>query len=141
MMMNYSKSLITLEFSVFQEEHRLGTYPNWMVRYFEILSEKEQWQYFLEYRQVTYQMISTSYFIDQLKWILKHSSIELEYDLYVQAMLDPDFSVNDVFQSGRFDELHKKYGQRFKEDFSSVFEPLEPPVSSLDEQEDNLPFE
>jgi hypothetical protein len=140
MMMNYFKSLATLEFSIFQEEHTIRVYPNWMVRYFESLTEKEQWQYFLEYRQVTHQLISESYFIDQLKWILKHSSIELEYDLYVQAMLDPDFSKDDVFKPGKFDALDKKYGQRFKKDFSTVFEPSESLASSQDEREDTLPF-
>lgn len=106
-----------------------------MVRYFESLTEKEQWQCFLEYRQVTNQLIYESYFIDQLKWILKHSSINLEYDLYVQAMLDPDFSEDDV----KFDELDKRYGQRFKK-ISALCLDSEPPASSLDRQEDTLPF-
>lgn len=138
--MNYFKSLTTLEFSIFQEEHTLRIYPNWMVRYFESLTEKEQRQYFLEYRQVSDQLISESYFIDQLKWILKHSSIELEYDLYVQAILDPDFYVDDVFKSGKFDELNEKYGERFKKDFGPVLEQSESLASSLDGQEDTLPF-
>lgn len=140
MMMNYFKSLTTLEFSIFQEEHTIRVYPNWMVRYFESLTEKEQWQYFLEYRQITHQLISESYFIDQLKWILKHTSIELEYDLYVQAILDPDFFKDDIFKPGKFDELDKRYGQRFKKDFSTMFGPSESPAFSLDGQEDTLPF-
>lgn len=75
---HYLSSLEALEFSVFQEEHALRIYPNWMVRYFESLTEKEQWQYFLAYRKVADQMLSESYLIDQLKWILKYPSIELE---------------------------------------------------------------
>jgi hypothetical protein len=138
--MNYFTSLLTLEFSVFQEEHTLRIYPNWMVRYFDSLTKKEQWQYFLEYRKVADQMLSEQYFIDQLKWILKHSSIELEYDLYVQAMLDPDFCVDDVFKSGKFNELNEKYSQRFKKDFSPVFEQSESLASLLNGQGDTLPF-
>lgn len=138
--MNYFRSLATLEFSVFQDEHTQRIYPNWMVRYFDSLTRQEQWQYFLEYRKVADQMLSEQYLIDQLKWILKHSSIELEYDLYVQAMLDPDFFERDVFKPGKWDKLHKKYAPRFKQDFSTVFEPSESLASSQDEREDRLPF-
>src|SRR5699024_8948411 len=115
-------------------------YPNWMVRYFESLTEKEQWQYFLEYQKVAEQMLSEQYLIDQLKWILKRSSIELEYDLYVQAMLDPDFFESDVFKPGKWDILHKKYAPRYKREFSTVFETSKSLASSQDEREDTLPF-
>lgn len=138
--MNYFRSLAALEFSVFQDEHVLRIYPNWMVRYFDSLTKKEQWQYFLEYRKVADQMFSEQYLIDQLKWILKHSSVELEYDLYVQAVLDPDFFESDVFKPGKWDKLHEKHAPRFKKDFSTAFEPLEPLESSQDEREDTLPF-
>lgn len=96
--------------------------------------------YFLAYRQVTHQLISESYFMDQLKWMLKHSSLELEYGLYVQAMFDPDFFKDDVFKPGKFEELDKKYSHRFKKDFSPAFESSEPPVSSPDGKEDTPPF-
>lgn len=140
MKMDYLRSLEALEFSVFQDEHSLRIYPNWMVRYFDSLTKRGQWQYFLEYRKVADQMVSEHYLIEQLKWILKHSLIELEYDLYVQAMLDPDFFESDVFKPGKWDELHKKYAPRFKRDFGTAFEPSEPPESSQDEQGDTLPF-
>ncbi len=86
-------------------------------------------------------MFSEHDLIEQLKWILKHSFVELEYDLYVQTMLDPDFFESDVFKPGKWDELHKKYAPRFKLDFSTVFESSEPLASSQDEREDIFPFE
>lgn len=138
--MDCFRGLAALEFSVFQDEHVLRIYPNWMIRYFDSLTKNERWQYFLEYRKVAAQMVSEQYLIDQLKWILKHSSIELEYDLYVQAVLDPDFFECDVFKPGKWDELHKKYATRFKQDFSRAFEPSEPLESSQDEKEDKRPF-
>lgn len=138
---HYLSSLKALEFSVFQEEHTLRTYPNWMVRYFESLTEKEQWKYFLDYRKVADQMLSESYLIDQLKWILKFPSIELEYDLYVQALLDPDFYEGDVFRPGKWDKLHEKYVTRFQQEISLVGgQQQEDLVSSQDEPEDTLPF-
>lgn len=138
---HYLSSLEALEFSVFQDGHALRIYPNWMVRYFESLTEKEQWDYFLAYRKVADQMLSESYLIDQLKWILKHPSIELEYDLYVQALLDPDFYEGDVFRPGKWDKLHEKYATRFQQEFNLVEEQQqEDSASSPDEPEDTLPF-
>lgn len=110
------------------------------IRYFDTLMRREQWQYFVEYRKVADQMLSEQYLIDQLKWILKRSSIELEYDLYVQAMLDSDFFESDVFKPGKWDKLHEKYAPRFKQAFSTAFEPMERLESSQDEREDTLPF-
>lgn len=141
MKIHFLSSLEALEYSVFLEEHSLRIYPNWMVRYIESLTEKERWQYFLAYRDVANQMVSESYLIDQLKWILKDPSIELEYDLYVKALLDPDFYEGDVFQPGKWDKLHEKYSTRFQQEISPVVErQQEQLVSSQDEPEDILPF-
>ena len=140
-MMNDFKSLKTLEFSIFREEHKSRVYPNWMVKYFESLTEKEQWNFFLLYRKVADQMLSESYLIDRLKWILKFPSIELEYDLYVQALSDPDFYEGDVFRPGKWDKLHEKYATRFHQEISLVEEQQqEDPASSQEEPEDTLPF-
>ncbi|WP_269409552.1 hypothetical protein [Lentibacillus daqui] len=134
-------SLEALEFSVFQDEHALRIFPNWMVRYFESLTEKEQWQYFLAYRKVADQMLSESYLIDQLKWILKYPSIELEYDLYVKARIDPDFYEEEVFLPEKWTELQEKYETRFQQAISLLEEQQrEDQVSSQDEPEDTLPF-
>jgi hypothetical protein len=138
---HYLSSLEALEFSVFEEAHSLLIYPIWMVRYFEALTEKEQWQYFLTYREVASQMVNESYLIDQLKWILKLPSIELEYNLYVQASLDPDFYEADVFRPGKWDRLHEKYATRFRQEVSLVMEQQQEDLaSSQDEPEDKLPF-
>lgn len=138
---HYLSSLEALEFSVFQDEHLLRLYPNWMVRYFESLTEEEQWHYFLAYRKVADQMVSESYLIDQLKWILKQLSIELEYGLYVQAIFDPEFDELDVFQPGKWDKLQTKYAARLHKEIKLVEEQQqEEPASSLDEPEDTLPF-
>lgn len=132
---------MTLEFSVFREEHRFGVFPNWMVRYFESLTEKEQRKYFLAYRKVADQMLSESYLIDQLKWILKHPYIELEYDLYVKALFDPDFYEGDIFRPGKWDKLYEKYAARFQQEISHVAEQQrEDLATSQDEPEDTLPF-
>lgn len=138
--MNDFASITTLEFSLFRQEHALRLYPNWMVRYFETLNEKEQWQYFLAYRHVRSQLVCEAYFVDQLKWILKNTSIELEYDLYVQAQLDPDFYPEDVFQPGRFEALDEKYAQRFTAQIRPVLTPPEVPGCSKDDEADRLPF-
>lgn len=138
---HYLSSLEALEFSVFQDEHVLRLYPNWMVRYFESLTEEEQWHYFLAYRKVADQMVSESYLVDQLKWILKQFPFELEYGLYVQAIFDPDFYESDVFQPGKWDKLQTKYAARFQKEFILLEEQQqEDPASSLDEPEDTLPF-
>jgi len=138
---HYLSSLEALEFSVFQDEHALRIFPNWMVRYFESLTEKEQWQYFLAYRKVADQMLSESYLIDQLKWILKHPSIDLEYDLYVKARLDPDFYEGEIFLSGKWNELQEKYETRFQQEINLAEEQQrEDQASSQDEQEGTLPF-
>lgn len=138
---HYLSSLEALEFSVFQDEHALRIYPNWMVRYFESLTEKGQWKYFLAYRKVAKQMLSESYLIDQLKWILKYPPIELEYDLYLQARLDPDFCEGEVFLPGKWKELQETYETRFQQEISLVEEQQrEDLASSQDEPEDTLPF-
>jgi len=138
---HYLSSLEALEFSVFQDEHALRIYPNWMVRYFESLTEKEQWKYFLAYRKVANQMLSESYLIVQLKWILKYPSIELEYDLYLKARIDPDFCEGEVFLPGKWNELQATYETRFQQEISLVEEQQrEDLASSQDEPEDTLPF-
>lgn len=141
-MMNDFKSIETLEFSVFRDEHKFRVYPNWMVRYFETLTKNEQWKYFLAYRNVANQMLSDSYLIDQLKWILKYPSIELEYDLYAKAQLDPDFYVEDVFLPGKWDELQEKYESRFQQEINLLAEEeqQEDLGSSQEMPEDILPF-
>lgn len=133
-------SLEALAFSVFEEEHRLHLYPNWMVRYFASLTRREQRQYFLAYWKVANQLVSEAYLMDQLKWIVKQPTMELEYDLYVQARLDPDFYEGDVFKPGKWDELQIKYETRFQQDIIPVLEQREEPVSSQEEPEDTLPF-
>ncbi|WP_459796880.1 hypothetical protein, partial [Alkalibacterium sp. m-11] len=68
-------SLETLGFSIFRDMHTERVYPNWMLRYFETLTESEQRVYFHSFRQVTDQMYSEDYLIDRLKWILKYPAI------------------------------------------------------------------
>lgn len=133
-------SLENLEFSLFQHKHERKEYPNWMVRYFWELTENEQRVYFRSFRQVTDQMRSGDYFVDHLKWILKYTVIELEYDLYVHAKLDPDFYEPDVFKPGKWKQLEKKYVDRFNEDVLSVLESQANQVSPPSEPEDKLPF-
>ncbi|MGY0691333.1 hypothetical protein ACW2QC_00910 [Virgibacillus sp. FSP13] len=112
-----------------------------MVRYFESLTEKKQWNYFVSYRKVADQMLSESYLIDQLKWILKHPSVELEYDLYVQALFDPDFYEGDVFRPGKWDKLHEKYATRFQQEIILVEEQQQKYLASSQEgPKDTLPF-
>lgn len=138
---HYLSSLEALEFSVFQDEHALRIYPNWMVRYFESLTEKEQWDYFLAYRKVADQMVSESYLVDQLKWILKQTSIELEYDLCVKALFDPDFYESDIFRPGKWDKLQEKYAARLQQVINLVEEQQQADLaSSPEEPGDTLPF-
>lgn len=138
---HYLLGLEALEFSVFQDEHALRIYPNWMVRYFVSLTEKEQRDYFLAYRKVADQMVSESYLVDQLKWILKHPSIELEYDLCVKALFDPDFYESDVFRPGKWDKLQEKYAARLQQEINLEEEQQQANLaSSQDEPEDTLPF-
>ncbi|WP_139344854.1 hypothetical protein [Oceanobacillus sojae] len=141
---HYLSSLKALEFSVFQEEHKNGVYPNWMRRYFESLTEGEQWDYFLAYRNVADQMVSESYLVDHLKWILKYPTIELEYNIYAKAVFDPDFYESDVFRPGKWDKLQEKYAARLHQEEEEInlaeerrratlaFSPKKP--------EDTLPF-
>lgn len=140
MNMNYFSNLTTLEFSVFQDEHLLGMYPNWMIRYFTSLTDGEKWAYFLDYRNVVNQMLSDYYLIDRLKWILKQPNIELEYDLYVQARFDPDFFADDVFKPDVWEKLNDQYSLRFKEEYQTKFKTSESQASSPDGQEDTLPY-
>lgn len=138
---HYLSSLKALEFSIFQDDHRFRVYPNWMVRYFESLTEEEQWNYFLAYRKVADQMVSESYLVDQLKWILKNPSVELEYDLCVKALFDPDFYESDVFRPGKWDKLQEKYAARLQQEINLAEEQQQAGlVSPLDEPEDKLPF-
>jgi len=55
-------------------------------------------------------------------------------------MLDPNFFEIDVFKLGKWEELHKKYDPRFKQDFNMVFEPSGSLASSQDEREDTILF-
>lgn len=79
-----------------EEIIRIGCFGN-----FRTLTEKEQRGYFREFRQITDQRYSEDYLVDRLKWILKYSSIDLEYGFYVQVKLDVDFYDPDIFKPGK----------------------------------------
>lgn len=140
MNMNYFRSLTTLEFSVFHDEHMLGMYPNWMIRYFTSLRDADKWAYFLDYRNVVNQMLSDDYLIDRLKWILKQPNIELEYDLYVQARFDSDFFADDVFKPDVWAKLNDQYSLPFNDEYLTKLKTSESQEPSPDEQEDTLPY-
>lgn len=133
-------SLENLEFSLFRHKHEMREYPNWMLRHFQTLTEKEQRAYFREFRHVTDQMYKEDYLVDCLKWILKYSPMDLEYDFYIQAKLDLDFYYPDIFKPGKWPELEKKYCDRFNEDVLSVLESQANQVSPPNDSEDTLPF-
>ena len=140
MTMSDKINAITLEFLAFSEHHRLNQYPNWMGRYFNALEDSEKWLYFLAYRHLTRQMVSETYLVDQLKWILKQPSMDLPYDLYIQIMFDLDVFVTELFKPDAFEALERKYAQRFRSEFPEYV--LQPalPVSSDDAPMDTLPF-
>lgn len=133
-------SLETLGFSIFRDMHTERVYPNWMLRYFETLTESEQRVYFHSFRQVTDQMYSEDYLIDRLKWILKYPAIEMEYDLYVHAKLDLDFYYPAVFKPEKWIQLEEKYFDRFNEDILSVLESQENQAFSPNDSGDTHPF-
>ena len=85
-------------------------------------------------------MYSEDYLVDCLKWILKHSVIEMEYDLYVQAKLDLDFYDPAIFKPGKWEQLDKKYVHRFNEDVLSALESQVNQEFSPNGSEDILPF-
>src|SRR5699024_10595059 len=89
----------------------------WMGRYFNALEDSEKWLYFLAYRHLTRQMVSETYLVDQLKWILKQPSMDLPYDLYIQIMFDLDVSVTELLKPDAFEALERKYAQRFRSEF------------------------
>lgn len=138
--MDYFSSIEALDFSVFCDEHRFKVYPNWMLRYFETLSEKEQWLYFLEYRKVASLLNSERCLIEQLKWILKSPSPELEYDFYVQFMFDPEGDLYDSFKPGMFELLDEKYRERFETEFKECWEQGGPADYEMPDLDDELPF-
>lgn len=140
MIMSEKMNACTLEFIIFTKKHMANQYPNWMVRYFDTLDASEKWHYFLTYRNLVRQMVSETYLITQLKWILKQPSMDLPYDLYLQIMFDPDVSVTDTFKPGAFEALERKYAQQFKSEFPEFALRPAPLVSSDDAPMDTLPF-
>jgi hypothetical protein len=141
--MNIFSSIETLDFSVFCEEHELRLYPNWMLRYFDDLTLKEQWAYFLEYRSISNLLYKEDYLIDQLKWILKGSKIDLAFDFYVQLMFDPEADMDELFKPGSLETLYEKFNDRFNLEYAECFipeEPLATPELPLDFSTDSLPF-
>lgn len=118
-------------------------YPNWMLRYFGTLTLDEQWAYFLAYRSISNLLVKEDYLIDQLKWILKGSKIDLAFDFYVQLMCDPEADADELFKPGGFETLYEKYDDRFETEYGECFmaeEPLEARERRLEFSEDSLPF-
>lgn len=138
--MNDFRSIETIEFSIFRYDHESRIYPDWMIRYFEDLTYDEQWRYFLTYRKVANQLVTDDFLIEQLKWILKRPSFELEYDLYIQFMFHSDYACDDVFKCGTFERWVDKYNQRFEEEFNETLETPTTWAKSLDDRMDELPF-
>lgn len=133
-------SIETFEFLIFRYDHNRRRYPNWMIRYFEDLNREEQWLYSLQYHKVAQQLVSEEYLIEQLKWILKRTDVELEYDLLIQFMFDEEHGIDEVFKPGIFDRWCGKYKDRFEEEFSETLDTPEVSGGSPHDITDELPF-
>lgn len=110
-----------LDFLVFRFNHEEKNFPNWMIRYFNSLSEVDQWNYFNDFKKIESQLLSSSYLIDQLKWILKSDPVDLEYHFYVQLIFDPEADIDSLFKPGGFERLDQIYKERFDEEFQEAF--------------------
>lgn len=112
--MNDFSNILILDFSIFRHDHEERFYPNWMIQYYETLTLEEQWMYFRAFRKIEAQLEKPEYLIDQLKWILKGTNIELEYYFFVQLMFDEDADIDDICKIGYFEQLYQTYNERFE---------------------------